>query len=211
MRHLFKKKNIFVAAIVTILLFGCLRNVNAQVDQTAQQDIGSGASANSASGVNQPYTLLSPLPCNAGLGGASCSTDSNGNSVVTSITLSQFVSYAYKFLLALAVVLAVFMITVGGFEYMLNGAANSKGDAIKKIQGAVLGLILALVAYLLLYTIDPNLVSQNNLTIPPITYSSAFTTPNGLAAALQLPRAMGARILAKAIQITPQSARKPIV
>jgi hypothetical protein len=102
-----------------------------------------------------------------------------------SIDLSDFISYAYKFMLALAVVLAVFMITVGGFEYMLSGAANTKSDALKKIQDAVWGLLLALVAYLLLYTIDPNLVSSGNLSIPPISYGN-LTTQNGATTALQL-------------------------
>ena len=78
-------------------------------------------------------------------------------------------------MLALAVVLAVIMITVGGFEYMLSGAVDTKTNAIKRIQDAVLGLLLALCSYLILYTIDPNLVSPNNLTIPPITYTAAQT------------------------------------
>ena len=120
------------------------------------------------------YTLLTPLP---ELGG-NCPTGSDctaNNGTIKSIDLSQFISYAYKFMLALAVVLAVFMITVGGFEYMLSGAANTKSDALKKIQDAVWGLLLALVAYLLLYTIDPNLVSPSNLSIPPISTSTSAT------------------------------------
>jgi RsiW-degrading membrane proteinase PrsW (M82 family) len=79
-------------------------------------------------------------------------------------------------MLALAVVLAVFMITVGGFEYMLSGAADTKSDAKKKIWDAVWGLLLALVAYLLLYTIDPNLVSPSNLCIPPIGQTTCTGT-----------------------------------
>jgi hypothetical protein len=114
------------------------------------------------------YTLLAPLP---ELGGNCPSSNSTcTNSTITSISLSDFISYAYKFMIALAVVLAVFMITVGGFEYMLSGAADTKSDALKKIQNAVWGLLLALVTYLLLYTIDPNLVSTSNLSIPPISY-----------------------------------------
>jgi hypothetical protein len=115
------------------------------------------------------YTLLTPLPELNGNcpSGSTCNANGTSNSI-NSIDLSQFISYAYKFMLALAVVLAVFMITVGGFEYMLSGAANTKSDALKKIQDAVWGLLLALVAYLLLYTIDPNLVSTSNLCIPPI-------------------------------------------
>src|ERR1035437_8135282 len=117
-----------------------------------------------------PYTLLEPLPC-LGTNISGCSGTSG--STFSSINISDFISYAYKFMLALAVVLAVFMITVGGFEYMLSGAADTKSDALKKIQNAVWGLLLALVAYLLLYTIDPNLVSPSNLSIPPISQPSA--------------------------------------
>lgn len=134
---------------------------------------------NSNTNVNTQYTLLAPLPCSAGLGATCTGKDTNGEQALTTISLAQFISYAYKFMLALAVVLAVLMITIGGFEYMLSGATGTKTDAIKKIQDACWGLVLALVAYLLLYTIDPNLVSPSNLTIPPITYSAAFTQTNG--------------------------------
>ena len=92
-------------------------------------------------------------------------------------------------MLALAVVLAVFMITVGGFEYMLSGAMNTKEDAKKKMTDAVLGLILALITYLLLYTIDPNLVLTSNLSIPPISQptssASSGATPTPESPAIQ--------------------------
>jgi len=73
----------------------------------------------------------------------------------------------------LAVFLAVFMITVGGFEYMLGGTAGSKTAALKRIEDAIWGLLLALVAYMILYTIDPNLVPSNTFSIPSISSSAA--------------------------------------
>ena len=106
------------------------------------------------------YTLLAPLPQ---LGGK-CPPNSvcnNASSTVTQININTYISYAYKFALALAVVLAVFMITVGGFEYMLSGSVTNKKDAQEKIWNAVLGLLLALCSYLILYTIDPNLIISN--------------------------------------------------
>ena len=159
--------------------------------QSVLQNVGASGSGstNANSGTDStkvPYTLLSPLPCSTGLG-VSCNgvASSSGQPVITSISLSDFVSYAYKLMLALAVFLAVFMITVGGFEYMLSGATGTKTDAIKKIQDALWGLLLALVAYLLLFTIDPNLVSPSNLSIPPISYGS-LTQTSGLTTALQM-------------------------
>ena len=106
------------------------------------------------------YTLLAPLPK---LNGQcpSNSTCNDASSTVTQIDVNSYISYAYKLALALAVVLAVFMITVGGFEYMLSSSITDKKNAQEKIWNAVLGLLLALCSYLLLYTIDPNLILSN--------------------------------------------------
>jgi|GEM_PF-2054283 hypothetical protein len=107
------------------------------------------------------YTLLAPLPCLNGATNVSCGTDANGNKAVTQIDVNSYIAYAYKFSLALAVVLAVFMITVGGFEYMLSSSVTDKKSAQEKIWNAVLGLLLALCSYLIIYTIDPNLIVSN--------------------------------------------------
>jgi hypothetical protein len=181
MQFHFKKLISFVGITIFTASFG-LSGFAANV-----QAATSAGQSGSSDAVTTQYTLLTPLPELNGNcpSGSTCNANGTSNSI-NSIDLSQFISYAYKFMLALAVVLAVFMITVGGFEYMLSGAANTKSDALKKIQDAVWGLLLALVAYLLLYTIDPNLVSPNNMTIPPIIYSSAFTQTNGATTALQL-------------------------
>ncbi|MDR3558172.1 MAG: hypothetical protein P4L61_01435 [Candidatus Pacebacteria bacterium] len=126
------------------------------------------------------YTLLAPLPelggaCPTG-SGTTCGSDSNGGTGITKIDLTDYISYAYKLMLALAVFLAVLMIIVGGFEYMLSGAADTKSDAKKRISNAIWGLLLALIAYIVLYTIDPNLVSTSNLSIPPISSTSTTAT-----------------------------------
>lgn len=135
------------------------------------------AHAQSSNDVTQAqYTLLTPLPQLGSCPSGSNCTSNCASGSICSIDVSQFISYAYKFALALAVVLAVFMITIGGFEYMLSGAMDTKSNAIKKIQDAVAGLLLALASYLILYTIDPNLVSSSNLTIPPISATQGQVT-----------------------------------
>jgi hypothetical protein len=106
------------------------------------------------------YTLLAPLPCLSGMTSVPCGT-SNNSPAVTQIDINSYISYAYKLALALAVVLAVIMITIGGFEYMLSGAISSKNDAKERIWNAVLGLLLALCSYIILYTIDPYLIISN--------------------------------------------------
>jgi len=99
-----------------------------------------------------PYTLLEPLP---GIG-------DNG-------TVSGFGAYiagAFKLAIGLATVLAVVQLSIGGFKYMTTEAFTGKSDAKKTITDAIFGLILLLSSYLLLRTINPDLVNQN-LIIPP--------------------------------------------
>lgn len=94
----------------------------------------------------EEYTLLAPLPL-------------TGGELVTKITPANYVSGFIKLLIGIAAVLAVFMIVWGGFEYVLTEAVASKTDAKDRITKAILGLLLALSSYLILNTINPDLVN----------------------------------------------------
>lgn len=77
---------------------------------------------------------------------------------------SQLVTYLenlYSFGIAITAILAVFMIAVGAFAYIVTSAGNASKmiDAKAKIYNAIIGLILALIAFLILYVINPDLVS----------------------------------------------------
>ena len=72
--------------------------------------------------------------------------------------LGTFLSQAFQFGLALAAALTVIMIIWGGVEYMLTDSVFSKEDGKKKIKEALLGLGLALVSWLILYTINPEIL-----------------------------------------------------
>ena len=92
------------------------------------------------------YKLLAPLPQPVG----------------TQVTdLAAYLSGMFKIGIGLAAAFAVLMIVWGGLEYILAATPGGKGDGKKKIVDALLGLLLALGAYLLLYTINPNLVKFN--------------------------------------------------
>jgi len=57
----------------------------------------------------------------------------------------------------------VMMIVIGGVEYIISGANESmRGEAKKRIENAIWGLVMALVSYLVLYTINPSLVDLEN-------------------------------------------------
>lgn len=74
-------------------------------------------------------------------------------------TLTQYLSFIFPLAIGLAALLAVIMITIGGIEYTFSAVPGMKGDGLKKIQEAIWGLLLALAAYLILYTINPDLIN----------------------------------------------------
>ncbi len=73
-------------------------------------------------------------------------------------TLSGFISGLFNLLIAVAVVLAVLMIIIGGFQYMTTDSWQKKSDGLQKVKDAFIGLGMALLAYLILWTINPCLV-----------------------------------------------------
>ena len=79
--------------------------------------------------------------------------------------LSSFLSYIFDFAIAIAVALAVVMIAFGGIQYMTTDSWTGKQDGKGKIENAFYGLALALISWLILYIINPNLVNFTSNTI----------------------------------------------
>lgn len=80
----------------------------------------------------------------------------------TTKTVSTFSGYlvgAIPFILRMAAVFAVIQIVIGGFQYALSEAMGTKQDAKDRMTQAMIGLVLALTSYLILNTINPNLVN----------------------------------------------------
>lgn len=73
-------------------------------------------------------------------------------------SINEYLQGAFTPFLGLIAALSVVMIIWGGLEYMFSEVVSNKAEAKKRIWAAVLGLILALGAYLLLKTINPQLV-----------------------------------------------------
>ncbi len=65
-------------------------------------------------------------------------------------------------------VLAVIMIVIGGIQYMGDESVFGKTEAKSKILSAVLGLFIALGAYVLLKTINPALTGQNGVMVDSV-------------------------------------------
>jgi len=75
-------------------------------------------------------------------------------------TPSGYIQAIYKLTIGIAGVLAVLMIVTGGLEYISSAAnPNLKASAKTRIWSAIGGLLIALTAYLILNTINPDLVN----------------------------------------------------
>jgi len=77
-----------------------------------------------------------------------------------------------------AIVLSVIMIVIGGIQYVLAAVPSAASDGKKKITDAVLGLLLALFAYVLLVTINPELLMVG-LDLKPVSVVSSGNTSGG--------------------------------
>lgn len=127
---------------------------------------GGDGGGGTAAAANLNYTLLEKIP------GQESAT---GN-------LPGYVQAILNAALMIIVLSAIFMISVGGFLYLTSAGNTSRaGQARGIITDAILGLILALVSYLILYIINPDLVTLRISSLSPSggsggTSSSAGTT-----------------------------------
>ena len=101
------------------------------------------------------YTLLAPLPL----------TDPGG-APDQKVVVSTYIQGLFKLIIAIAGGLAVIMLIYGGITYMSTDAFGKKESAKEIINNALWGFLLAISAWLILYTINPNLVNIN-LSIEP--------------------------------------------
>lgn len=80
--------------------------------------------------------------------------------------LGQYIGVLYKYFVGIAAILAAIMILIGGFIWLTSAGNPSRVTQAKEfIVGALTGLFLTLFSYLILYTINPNLVTFEPLVI----------------------------------------------
>ena len=100
------------------------------------------------------YTLLQPIPLE----------DVDGDDTETT-TASDYIKGMFTLIIAVAGGLAVVKLIFGGIKYMSTDAFSGKSEAKDIIQNAVWGLLLVISAWLILYTVNPDLIKLD-LSIP---------------------------------------------
>lgn len=98
--------------------------------------------------------------------------------------LQKYIVVIYKFLIGAAGILAGIMITIAGFEWLTAAGDSGKiKHARERIMKALLGLVLTLGSYTILYTINPALISLQLVPVKihrssEIEYSSIYKNCN---------------------------------
>ena len=85
--------------------------------------------------------------------------------------LESYLTFLFKFALGVAAVLAVLMLVIAGVERM-SPTSGAQEHSKQRIWAALSGLLLALVSYLILQTINPDLAGNLKLTIPEISVTA---------------------------------------
>ena len=88
---------------------------------------------------------------------------------------TEIVSWIIKRAFEIAGVLAFVMIVYAGFQYLTSGGNTAQQkDAQERIVNAIIGIVLLFAFYIILYTINPDILSGSSKTIAP---SSQEITP----------------------------------
>ena len=112
---------------------------------------------------NSTYTLLEPLP------------NLKTKQMQSTVSMSDYFQYMFDLLIAISAVLAVVKIVYGGFLYVTSDSWRGKSDGKDHILNAIYGLLMILVSWLVLWTVNPKLVSFPK-SIPSVTNSSPTVT-----------------------------------
>lgn len=110
-----------------------------------------------------------------------CETGSDGKLACPGI--AKYVQVVYRFLVGFAAVLAVLALTWGGVRWLMSGGDSSAIQEAKKIMGnALIGLLLALGSYALLFTLGKQFVEYKPISIRRIQLIILNITPTTISA-----------------------------
>lgn len=84
----------------------------------------------------------------------------------TAINLGDYVGAIYNFLIGFAFVIAVVFIMIGGIQYVIGASTGEIGKAKERIKNAVIGFVLLLFAYVILFTVNPQLIKLQVPKLP---------------------------------------------
>ena len=104
-----------------------------------------------------PASSLS-TPLSVSIGGASEVDD-----------LGSYIGLIYNWMVGIGTLIAIIFIMIGGLQWAFGGvSAQSIGKAKERMKNAVTGLVLLLSSYLILFTVNPQLLSPKMPQLPMV-------------------------------------------
>ena len=117
------------------------------------------------------YVPLEPLPCPSGMSASECQKVQSG----APGSFPQYVSFMFRLFISLGALFAVLMMVLAGISYMTSSSPLDLSKAKDRMWKALYGLLLLVACWLILYTINPNLLRFALFTqgVPPVANSGA--------------------------------------
>lgn len=82
------------------------------------------------------------------------------------INLSDYLGIIYTYLIGISVTITIVLMMVGGIQYVMGASSGDVKGGKKRIKDAVEGLILLMFAYIILYTVNPQLLKLQVPKLP---------------------------------------------
>lgn len=130
------------------------------------------------------YTVLAPLPGTTDCKGTPTPIVMNADGTFSGGCKTDFQTYLpaiFKLAIGVAAALAFIMLTYGGVQYMTTDAITLKSDGKARIENALWGLGLVIGAWVILYTINPELLKFNLIMPKPNTVAQTQAEANAIA------------------------------
>lgn len=131
-------KKLFISATLFLLLSAGYTHAQTQPVQTASQFCTGGSCT---------YVPLEPIP------GLPSSYGPNKGSI------ASFINDGFKLLIGAGALIAIIMIVLGALTYMFSDIAGNKKNALSRIRNAMWAIVILVSSYLILFTINPELVT----------------------------------------------------
>ncbi len=81
-------------------------------------------------------------------------------------SLGEYIAAIYRYSVVIASILAVVMIIISGLQWTTSGGNSEKiKNAQKRIAQAIMGMVIAVLSYVLLSTINPELINLKSLKV----------------------------------------------
>ena len=104
-----------------------------------------------------------------------------GSNNLSGTDLKVYIESIYNVALILVTLAAVLMLSIGGFWYLTSAGNTSRmGTAKEIIVDSLIGLVIALTAWLILNVINPDLVKTTLTSLPMVPITAQSGAPGGI-------------------------------